>query len=101
MDIILEVFDTFLFDRLYATLLPASEAAASYSSLKDGAASTTFSSMREMPTAVHAASHYLQLAPSPWAHMSSWSRDNIYRQALTLYLITWYVHLFLPVMRHR
>ena len=92
MDIVLEIFDTFLFDRVYATLLPASHPAASYPSLKDGAATTTtFSSVREMPTASHAVSQYLQLPASQWAHMSAWPRDYIYRQALTLYLVTWYV----------
>ena len=95
MDIVLEIFDTFLFDRLYATLLPASTATTSYSALKDGAASTTFSSMREMPTAYHGASQYLQLAPSQWADMSVWPRDNVYRQALTLYLVTWYLDFLL------
>ncbi|KAI9881401.1 MAG: c-5 sterol desaturase [Pleopsidium flavum] len=89
MDVVLEVFDTFLFDRLYAKLLPASSLASSYHSLKHEAASTTFSSMREMPTVYHAASQFLQLAPSQWAYMSAWPRDNIYRQTLTLYLITW------------
>ncbi len=90
MDIILEVFDTFLFDRLYAKILPAPSFASSYSPLKHGAASATFSSMREMPTAYHAASQFLQLEPSQWAYMSAWPRDNVYRQALTLYLVTWY-----------
>ena len=91
MDIVLEIFDTFLFDRLYAALLPTSIGTTSHASLKDGGASTTFSSVREMPTAYHAASQYLQLEPSQWAYMSAWPRDNIYRQALTLYLVTWYV----------
>lgn len=92
MDIVLQVFDTFLFDRLYAALLPTSGATSSYPSVKDGAASTTFSSMREMPTAYQAATQYLQLAPSQWADMSAWPRDNVYRQALTLYLVTWYLN---------
>ena len=88
MDIVLEVIDTFLFDRLYATLLPASSVNAAKAAIKD-AATSTFSSVREMPTAYHAASQFLQLEPSQFAYMSAWPRDCIWRQALSLYLITW------------
>ncbi len=94
MDIVLEVFDTFVFDRIYATLLPASPAAAQLplNASKNVAADATFSSMRELPTAYqyHAASQYLQFRPSPYAYLSQLPRDNIYRQAITFYLITWY-----------
>ncbi|MCJ1342268.1 c-5 sterol desaturase [Peltigera leucophlebia] len=89
MDVVLEVFDTFLFDRLYATVLPSS--LASYSriiGLKN--VNSTFSSMREIPTGLPTPSNYLfQLEPSEYAYMSAWSRDNIWRQGLSLYLITW------------
>ncbi|KAI9810968.1 MAG: c-5 sterol desaturase [Pycnora praestabilis] len=97
MDIILEVLDTFAFDRLYATVLPASRAGATVNSLKNVASSTTFSSMREVPTPAykyHAASQYLHFEPSQWAYMSAWPRDNIYRQSLSLFLITWIFGLF-------
>ena len=50
--------------------------------------------MREMPTpSYHAASQFLQLKPSDFAYMSAWPRDNVWRQTLSLYLITWYRHL--------
>jgi len=88
MDVVLEVFDTFIFDRLYAVLLPASSIAFTKNTVKN-AATSTFSSMREMPTALNHASQFLQLEPSPFAYMSAWSRDNIWRQLLSLYLITW------------
>ena len=93
MDIVLEIFDTFIFDRLYAQLLPAAAAAAAASSsgaqnaVKD--ATSTFSSMREVPTPYQAASQFLQLEPSAWAYMSAWPRDSVWRQTLSLYLITW------------
>ncbi|KAI9797740.1 MAG: c-5 sterol desaturase [Candelina submexicana] len=93
MDIVLEAFDTFIFDRVYATLVPASPADAqlSLNASRNVAADATFSSVRELPTVYqyHAASKYLQFQPSPYAYLSRLPRDNIYRQAITLYLITW------------
>lgn len=89
MDIVLEVFDTFLFDRFWSTVYPASTLNDPKKALKD--ATATFSSMREMPTAIHPSTQYFQLAPSQYAYMSEWPRENIWRQFLTLYLITWYL----------
>ena len=88
MDVVLDILDTFFFDRLYATLLPASSIHVAQNVVKS-AATTTFSSMREAPTPYSFASQYAQLEPSPYAYMSAWRRDNIYRQALSLYFITW------------
>lgn len=96
MDIVLEVFDTLVLDRLYATILPTSAASASFNAAPSGkmgaTANATFSSMRELPTGVgyryHPASQYLQMQPSKWAYMSAWPRDNLYRQTISLYLIT-------------
>ena len=89
MDVVLEIFDTFLFDRLYATVLPSS--LASYSrSIGFKNVNSTFSSMREIPTGLSTPTNFLfQLEPSEYAYMSAWSRDNIWRQGLSLYLITW------------
>lgn len=87
MDIVLEVFDTFLFDRLYAAALPGS--VAEYGAQRIGHATPTFSSMRELPTSVHPAKQLWKLEPSEYAFMSTWPRDNIWRQTLSLYLITW------------
>lgn len=97
MDIVLEVFDTLVLDRLYATILPTSAASASFNAAPSGkmgaTANATFSSMRELPTGVgyryHPASQYLQMQPSKWAYMSAWPRDNLYRQTISLYLITY------------
>ena len=92
MDIVLEVFDTVLFDPLYATLLPAV-------SSQRLAANATISSYKEEPTAFarplatwqyEPSTHYFSIEPSKYAYMSAWSRDDWRRQALTLYLITWY-----------
>lgn len=92
MDIVLEIADTFIFDPLYANLLPAQSAS--------HVANATLSSIRQEPTAFavpHAtwqyepATKYFSVEPSRYAYMSSWARDDWRRQALTLYLITWYV----------
>ena len=92
MDLVLEAFDTFLFDPIYATILPAQSIA--------NAPNATFSSVREVPTSASyaaqskweykPASQYLSFRPRDSAYMSQWSRDDWRRQLLTLFLITWY-----------
>ncbi|TKA72268.1 Delta(7)-sterol 5(6)-desaturase, partial [Cryomyces minteri] len=95
MDVVLEVFDTFLFDRLYAAVLPASPATAAYRGLQNTKflPNATWSSMREAGTAAaykyQPASQYFSFEPSDLAYMSRWPRDDMWRQALSLYLITW------------
>ena len=92
MDLVLEFFDTFAFDRLYATVIPASNAWTSVDP-KATAVNATFSSRREAPTPYHyqPASQFYSLQPTEWAYKSAWPRDNGYRQLLSLYLITWYL----------
>lgn len=91
MDFILEGFDTFLFDPIYATLFPATP----YGAFKNIANATI--SSREIPTTFRnnfvyePSSKYLSLTPSSYAYTTSWTRDDIGRQALSLFLITWYV----------
>ena len=92
MDVILEVFDTFLFDRFYATVLPGSTPILGNNIVKD--ATATFSSRREIPTAIPPTNQLFQLEPSQYAYMSQWGRDNIYRQSASLYLITWYISIY-------
>ena len=91
MDIVLEVFDTFLFDRLYAELLPAFPSH-QFAKLQHPP-SSTFSSVRQSPTAYQyePASAFLSFEPSDFAYMSRWPRNNICRQAISLYAITAYV----------
>jgi hypothetical protein len=58
----------------------------------------TFSSRREMPTAVHAARRFFSIEPTEYAYMSAWSRDSIWRQGISLYLITlWARTILLPL----
>src|ERR1700712_3988518 len=96
MDVVLEGFDTFVFDRLYASIFPANPGAAAYDAFKN-VANATVSSMRETSTAHYnnfqykPASKYISFQPSSYAYSSSWPRDDIARQAVSLFLITWYV----------
>lgn len=93
MDLVLEAFDTFLFDPIYATLLPAQTTG--------HIPNATLSSVREVPTSASyaaqnkweykPASQYLSFRPRESAYMSQWPRDDWRRQLLTLFLITWYV----------
>lgn len=88
MDIVLEIFDTFLFDRLYAKYLPAtSSTILAHDAVNN--ATVAFSSMPQAPIRFPAASRFLRLEPSAWAYMSSWTRDSVSRQTLSLYLIIW------------
>lgn len=93
MDVVLEIFDTFLFDRLYAAALPASGSAFSVPQALKG--NGTYTSMLQQPTggvphfSYEPATSYFQLPPSEWAYMSQWPRDNIYRQSISLFAITW------------
>lgn len=92
MDLVLEAFDTFLFDPIYAALLPAKTPSL--------APNATFSSVKEVPTnrlyatqtgwEYKPASQYLTFTPRQSAYMSQWPRDDWRRQLSTLFLITWY-----------
>jgi lathosterol oxidase len=82
MDIILSVADTFLFDRLYATVLPRSHGALSNS--------TTAALFSEKPIELDSISEYFGWQPSEYANLSQLPRDNDFRQLFSLFLITWY-----------
>lgn len=76
MDVVLDVLDTFAFDRLYSTVLPAS-------------ATQLAVNKEAFPTYNENVNRYMTLSPSDWATRSSWARDDVRRQALSLFLITW------------
>ncbi|KAL9099909.1 MAG: hypothetical protein Q9163_004651 [Psora crenata] len=88
MDIVLQVFDNLLFDRFWATVYPSSSIP-SPKTVPQMLSTSTFLSIREMHTPINASTQFLQLQPSKYAYMSQWPRDHIYRQFLSLYLITW------------
>ena len=87
MDVVLEFFDTFAFDAIWAMLLPAKQSV--YAS--NGTVS-------EMPTLLPPttfqfvpASEYLSFTPTKYAFMSQLPRDDWRRQLITLFFIAWYV----------
>ncbi|KAI8953907.1 hypothetical protein F4801DRAFT_534851 [Xylaria longipes] len=79
MDVILEVWDTYLGDYVFAHAHPARSAASDYFDVHN----TTTSSWQYKP-----ASAYIEFEPSKYAFMSVWDRDNIFRQAISLWTIT-------------
>ncbi|EGO57612.1 hypothetical protein NEUTE1DRAFT_116882 [Neurospora tetrasperma FGSC 2508] len=83
MDVVLEVTDQFMFDYMYAWLLPARPALYDFPDKTNGTAQS-FSSWVYEP-----ATKFFSLEPSQAAYQSIWTRDNIYRQALSLFLILW------------
>lgn len=78
MDVVLDVLDTFAFDRAYAAVFPASQAQLALN--KD-----------LLSTYNQNVGRYVSLSPSTWAIRSSWLRDDVKRQALSLFFITWCV----------
>jgi hypothetical protein len=95
MDIILEIVDTLVLDRAYATLFPASPAQTLYYKLNN-ATTSTFSSLREGATPApqysyifEPASRIISLNPTEWAYKSSLPRDNVFRQSFSLFAIVW------------
>ena len=105
MDVVLEVFDTFLFDRIYANVLPIHPSVSSFDPISPIAASLKGyhngnASWNAIPSVVggefarsgweyQSASQYLSVQPSEYAYMSRWDRDNIFRQSFSLFIITW------------
>lgn len=86
MDIILEVWDTFVADHLYAAVLPAKSAPLDFPEhgFSNGSVPQSFSTWQFEP-----ATQYWTLEPFPAAYMTSVPRDNAIRQFLSLYAITW------------
>ena len=86
MDVVLEITDTFIGDYLYATLHPAKPAPYDFPSFPANATGGP-SEWTYRPS-----TQLFQLEPSKYAYMSAWPRDNIYRQAFSLFMVTWYVY---------
>lgn len=86
MDIVLEVADTLFGDYLYAAFYPAKPAPYDFPHppSNETVSENAFSAWTYTPS-----THYFSLEPSQYAYMSQWPRDNIYRQALSLFLIVW------------
>ncbi|KAF2207174.1 hypothetical protein CERZMDRAFT_102669 [Cercospora zeae-maydis SCOH1-5] len=102
MDVVLEVFDTFLFDRIYANALPISPSVSTFDPVSTLAASlkgftgneSTFNFSQDASLARSTwqwepSNSFFSLQPTEFAYLSRWDRDNIYRQFLSFYIITW------------
>ncbi|EPS26087.1 hypothetical protein PDE_01023 [Penicillium oxalicum 114-2] len=90
MDIILELWDTFVGDRLYSALLPTSlSASAGLPAFVNVANSTLSLFGATEPFVYEPATQLIHLEPSKYAYLSAWPRNNIYRQFTSFFLITW------------
>ena len=92
MDVVLEVADRFVFDKFWATVLPAQteilkhNATATWSSMREGATLIP----QESPSWIwEPATKYFQFPPTEYAWQSQWARDNTQRQFIELFLIVW------------
>ncbi|KAH7042219.1 C-5 sterol desaturas-like protein [Macrophomina phaseolina] len=81
MDVVLEGFDVYIFDYIYA-LLPLPSMPAPQSTYQ-----------------WEPASRYLSFKPSEYVWMGRWGRENIYRQFTTVFLITWIFGLVIYFIR--
>lgn len=94
MDIVLEALDTYVFDHIYAKTFPT-ESVSAYPILTKlaGDLPSSFNGTEKLPLTnawvYKPATSYFILEPSMSAYMSAFPRDNIYRQAISLFLITW------------
>ncbi|KAK8874632.1 sterol delta 5-6-desaturase ERG3 [Apiospora arundinis] len=83
MDIVNELFDTFVGDYVWAQLLPARLAPYEFPSATN-ASVQSFSPWQYKP-----ATKFFSIEPSPAAYESMWPRDHICRQGINLFLITY------------
>ncbi|PTB71380.1 hypothetical protein M440DRAFT_1395702 [Trichoderma longibrachiatum ATCC 18648] len=85
MDVVLELTDTFIADHVYAWLFPLQPAPYDYpKATASNSSAQAFSSWTYKP-----ATSYFSVEPFQAAYMSSLPRDNMWRQAATLFFITW------------
>lgn len=106
MDVVLECFDTFVFDHLYASVLPLQQSGAVFdpiSTITNGFKGQNANSSVWTLAAIMTggdvvdssrwqykpASAYFRFEPSEQAWMSRWDRDNMARQFVSLYILTW------------
>ena len=77
MDVLLDVFDTYCFDKLYAKALPSRHMGNS-------------SNTQNVPYTwgPDAMLEQSELENSCNVHISSWPRENFYRQSISLFVIT-------------
>lgn len=105
MDVVLEFFDTYFFDRAYATLAPVNNAYSVFEPISTLAAGlkqygfdnqswiqggqSVLSEAAQNGWTWTPASNFISFPPSEFAYQSRLDRDNIWRQAISLYFLTW------------
>ena len=92
MDVVLEVADTFMFDRLFAAVAPQSPHTWSPLDLVAPPTNGSWAGLEHAALSnwkFEPASQYFHVEPSQYAYMSRLPRDSALRQAISLYLITW------------
>lgn len=86
MDIVLELVDTFIADYIYARALPARPAASGFPRAASAANATAQAYSR---WTYRPATKFMTVRPHAAAWDSAWTRDNPYRQLITLFFIVW------------
>ena len=92
MDIILELWDTFIGDRLYS-YAPSNRSlssSVSFPAFVNAANSSLALFGAAEPFIYEPATQMIHLEPSKYAYLSAWPRNNMYRQFTSFFLITWY-----------
>ncbi|KAI5300184.1 hypothetical protein KEM56_002667 [Ascosphaera pollenicola] len=93
MDVVLELFDTFACDYLYAKAFPlAAPRAPILAKLANGLNATDpaiASTLLHNGYVYTPSTQFLSFEPTEWAYLSAFPRDNAFRQAFTLFMITW------------
>jgi lathosterol oxidase len=86
MDVVIEITDYLLWDRLYATVYPVSQ-----QKLQNALNAGPNATIANVHPGYHfePASKYVSISPGQMAYMSEWARDDPYRQACTLFLVLW------------
>jgi lathosterol oxidase len=113
MDVVLEFADSYIFDRIYAHVLPLQTSSASFdpistitasfkNSVRDAGVNLANATLAAATAAAgtadslpirstwewEPASKFLSAEPSEYAYLSQWDRDNICRQSITLFFVT-------------
>ena len=91
MDVALEFCDKYIFDHLYAALLPSTSLSPDINNGLSNSSTwdpKSTSSWQYVP-----ATQFISFEPTQAAYASQWPRDNIYRQGISLFWITWYVQI--------
>lgn len=89
MDVVLEFFDRFVFDRFYSAVLPAPPEVLALAGIGQNATSLPLGASAPYDYQYVPATKYISFGTTEHTYMSRWPRDFSGRQALSLYLITW------------